>query len=141
MSDEEVSASGAPRQAGIAQRFHVNIPLPAKLDVRGNLASNWKKFRRMWNNYEIASRLQNESKELRTATLLSCIGSEAFETYEGLEWANEDEKADIDVVLEKFETLLCRGYEYYLRAVQFQPTNTGAKRVFRSVRCCVKSSG
>ncbi len=80
------------------------IPLPANLNVRGNLASNWKKFRRMWNNYEIASRLRQESKELRTATLLTCIGVEALETYEGLEWANEDEKVDIDIVLEKLET-------------------------------------
>jgi hypothetical protein len=80
------------------------IPLPAKLIVRGNLASNWKKFRRMWNNYEIATRLRQESNELRTATLLTCIGVEALETCEGLEWANEDEKIDIDIVLEKLET-------------------------------------
>ncbi|XP_028415723.1 uncharacterized protein LOC114539296 [Dendronephthya gigantea] len=104
MSGEEVMSSGAPQQARVAQRFHVNIPLPAKLDLRGNLASNWKRFKRIWDNYEIASRLRNESKELRTAALLSCIGIEGFETYEGLEWANDDEKTDIDIVLEKLKT-------------------------------------
>ena len=57
----------------------------------------------MWNNYEIASCLQHESKEMGTATLLTCIGTEAFETYGGLEWANEDEKIDIDIVLGKLE--------------------------------------
>lgn len=72
MSESDASPSGVPGQVEIGRGFHVNIPLPAKLDVKGNLASNWKKFRRMWNNYEIASRLRHESKELRTATLLTC---------------------------------------------------------------------
>ena len=105
MAEGHTSPSGEPRQAGIAQGIHM-IPLLANLNVRGNLASNWKKFRRMWNNYEIGSWLQQESKELRTATLLTCIGVEALETYEGLEWVNEDEKVDIDIVLEKLETFM-----------------------------------
>ena len=32
-----------------------NIPVRGKLDLRGNLAVNWKKFRRIWENYEIAN--------------------------------------------------------------------------------------
>ena len=103
MAEGHTSPSGEPGQAAIARGIHM-IPLPANLNVRGNLASNWRKFRRVWNNYEIASRLRQESKELRTATLLTCIGVEALETYKGLEWANEDEKVDIDIVLEKLET-------------------------------------
>ena len=75
MAEENASSSEAVGQGGIARGIHVNVPLPNKLDVRGNLASNWKTFRRMWNNYEIASRLRHESKELRTATLLTCIGA------------------------------------------------------------------
>ena len=70
------------------------------------MASNCKKFRRIWNNYDIASRLRQETKELKTPTLLTCIGTEALETYEGLELANETVKTDlvIDVVLEKLES-------------------------------------
>ncbi len=67
MAEGHTSPSGEPGQAAIARGIHM-ISLPANLNVRGNLASNWKKFRRMWNNYEIASRLRQESKELRTAT-------------------------------------------------------------------------
>ena len=77
MAEEHTSPSEEPGQAAIARGIHM-IPLPAKLIVRGNLASNWKKFRRMWNNYEIATRLRQESKELRTAMLLTCIGVEAI---------------------------------------------------------------
>jgi hypothetical protein len=30
------------------------IPFPGKLVLDGNIATNWKKFQRKWNNYEIA---------------------------------------------------------------------------------------
>ena len=40
------------------------------------------------------------NKSLRTATLLTCIGSDALHVYEGLEFANEDDKKGIDVVLQ-----------------------------------------
>ena len=46
---------------------------------KGNLASNWKRFRRVWTNYEVASRLVKQSKEERTATLLTCLGPDALE--------------------------------------------------------------
>ena len=34
-----------------------NVLFPSKLETKGNMASNWKRFRRVWSNYEIASRL------------------------------------------------------------------------------------
>ena len=60
-------------------------------------------FRRMWDNYEMGSRSRQESTELRTAALLTCIGAKALET-QGLEWANKDEKIDIDIVLRQLKT-------------------------------------
>ena len=94
-----------------------NVPFPSKLETKGNLASNWKRFRRVWLNYEVASRLVKQPKEDRTATLLTCIGADALEIVDGLNFANEDEGKDIDVVLEKLE-VFCVGeineiYERY----------------------------
>ena len=94
-----------------------NVPFPSKLETKGNLASNWKRFRRVWSNYEVASRLVKQPKEERTATLLTCIGADALEIVDGLNFANEDERKDIDVVLEKLE-VFCVGetneiYERY----------------------------
>ena len=67
-------------QEAIAQpnleQIPINIPLPSKLELTGDLATNWKEFHRAWNNYEIAARLKDpgnptENKSLRTATLLT----------------------------------------------------------------------
>ncbi|KAK2564322.1 hypothetical protein P5673_012582 [Acropora cervicornis] len=40
---------------------------------------------------------------LRTATLLTCIGLDALDVYEGLEFDSEDDKQDIDIVLQKLQ--------------------------------------
>lgn len=60
---------------------------------------NWKKFKRLWTNYELASRLNTQSGDLRTATLLTCIGPDVLEIYDGLPFANTEEKTQIDKVV------------------------------------------
>ena len=108
----EDSGASVQVQEAVAQpnlvQIPINIPLPSKLELTGNLATNWKKFHRDWNNYEIAARLKDPehpavNKSLRTATLLTCIGSDAVDVYEGLEFQNEDDKKDIDIVLQKLQ--------------------------------------
>ena len=81
-----------------------NIPLPAKLEVTANLATNWKVFIRAWKNYEIAARLKdpskpNENKLLRTATFLTCLVSDALDIYDGFKFDNDVDKDDIDIVI------------------------------------------
>ena len=56
MADEEIQ----PQIEHVA----MNIPFPSKLDMKGNVATNWKKFKRVWENYEIASGLK--TKEMRS---------------------------------------------------------------------------
>ena len=47
-----------------------NVPFPEKFQVTGNLSVQWKKFKRVWENYEIASRLKLQGREERTAHFL-----------------------------------------------------------------------
>ncbi|CAB3981462.1 Hypothetical predicted protein [Paramuricea clavata] len=73
-----------------------------------NLATNWGLFKRAWNNCEIAARLKDTShpeanKELRTATLLTCIGSDALDVHDGFDFVSPEQVKDIDVILQKFE--------------------------------------
>jgi len=95
-----------------------SIPLPPKLELRGNLRTNWIKFKRIWKNYEIASRLNTQSSELRVATLLTCIGHDVLDIYDGLPFESDEEKTDIEKVLELLENY-CIGetneiYERYV---------------------------
>ena len=108
----EGSGASVQVQEGVVQPnlvpILINIPLPSKLELTGDLATNWKKFHRAWNNYEIAARLKDPenpavNKLLRTATLLTGIGSDALDVYEGLEFERVDDKKDIDIVLQKLQ--------------------------------------
>ena len=68
------------------------------------MSSNWRRFERMWRNYEIVTRVGEETAEFRTATLLTCIGSEALDVYEGLPFDYEaNERQNVKVVLQKFQ--------------------------------------
>ena len=129
-------ASAAPP---VPQIIQSNIPLPPKLDLKGNLTTNWKRFHRLWTNYEIASRLNTQPSELRTATLLTCIGPDALEIFDGLPFENEAAKTNIDRVLELLQAH-CIGetneiYERYL----FNKRDQDAGESFDSYIACLRS--
>ena len=91
-----------PESDSVARIMTANIPLPPKLEMDGCLSTNWKRFKRNWSNYKIASRLNKEPKELRAATLLTCIGPAAMEVFDGFEFSEGEDK-NIDTILQKFE--------------------------------------
>ena len=50
---------------------------PEKLILtNGNAANSWQQFLSQWKNYEIATGLKKNDKELRLATFLCVIGKE-----------------------------------------------------------------
>ena len=79
-----------------------NIPIPKPLNLTGNVKQNWKMFRRDFTNYEIATKLKGEEMEIRVATLLSCIGSEAMNIFDGLP-LTETERKELPDILTAFE--------------------------------------
>ena len=81
------------------------IPIPHKLKIENDsdMESNWKRFKRAWDNYETASNLKNESVEYRCAVLLTCIGEEANEMLDGFKFEAGENRNDIDIVLAKFK--------------------------------------
>ena len=116
MSNEEtVNDSG--RGGAVARPRSVNVPLPPKLDLHGgNLDQSWKKFKRSWRNYLVASRVGEESHDFQTAVFLSCVGDDANDVYDGFDFEPGQER-NMDVVLAKFESF-CVGqtnevYESY----------------------------
>ena len=77
MSDQEGEAEAELELpvAGIMTGVPSLIPFPGKLDLEGNISTNWKKFKHTWDNYEIASGLAAKDGKIRTATLLTWIFS------------------------------------------------------------------
>ena len=77
-NDSQQSPGTSTHQQPAIMTMPTNIPLPAKLELTGNLATNWKVFIGAWKNYEIAATLKDPSKSnknnlLRTATFLTVL--------------------------------------------------------------------
>ena len=78
------------------------LPPPPPLEIHG--ADKWRKFKRAWASYSLATELDKKPEPVQVATLLTVIGEEArevFSTFTG--WAEEGDDAKIGPVLQKFE--------------------------------------
>ena len=99
--DEEIQNTGA--SASQQPLLPAGLSMPKALTIEGNLAANWKKFKRTWDNYAVVARLNRFEDEFKTATFLSCIGEDALEIFEGLDFPSEDDRKKLEVVITKFQ--------------------------------------
>ena len=107
----------------MAKSFSANIPVPEKMSFSGCKAENWRTFKRNFLNYSIASRLTKEpDTEYQTSVLLSIIGQDAYDVYEGLDFDSEDDRNDFHTVMDKFEEFFVgdrheayESYRFHLR--------------------------
>lgn len=80
-----------------------HIPLPAPLRTSANLAVEWKRFKGQWSNYVKAAKIDREEKDRQAAILLACIGTDAYEIYTTMEFADDADKDDPDKLIDAFE--------------------------------------
>lgn len=117
MADQDNNGAEAPIPTNNTSIFTSNVPLPPKIQLKGNLANNWKTWKQIWDAYELVTKNKEQSHQYRVATFITVIGREAIEIHNGLPFANEDEKQDMDKILELWQNY-CMGktnitYERY----------------------------
>ena len=82
------------------------IPISTALTVETSyIAGDWKRFNSLWTNYEVATNLIAQSAKKRAAVSLACVGTEAYEVFQTMDFEKEEDRADIDkvMVIEAFE--------------------------------------
>ena len=77
------------------------IPTLEKMNMKGDLVSNWEYFKDSWNNYATATELSKKSEEIVVATLLSIMGKECHQIYKNLPLSAEERKKKTETVLAK----------------------------------------
>lgn len=88
---------------GVMAAGNYMLPPPAALDVHGeNAGEKWKRFRRAWDSYALATGLSDKPENVQVATLLTVIGEEARDVYSTFAWATAGDSGKIDPVLEQF---------------------------------------
>ena len=86
--------------AGSLPTFTSHVPPPGRLELKGKLSDNWKKWKQVWDAYETVTKLNEKESKFRVATFITCIGAEALEVHNGLPFRSEDDKQDINIVLD-----------------------------------------
>ena len=126
------------------RKFSANIPVPQKLNIsdESGLRANWRRFLRSWGNYELASNLVSETSQIRCAVLLTVIGDEAMEKFDGFKFEQNEKDDDIDTVLKKFESY-CIGatheaFESYRFHSRVQETNETIEGYVAELRILAK---
>ena len=121
-----------------------NIPLPPALKLHtGELASNWRRSKSQWRNYELTTDVARESQERRTAILLSCIGSEAYDVFQSMVFHDEADRSNIEAVIKAFDEF-CIGetnitFERYTQNKRAQEPNESFETFLTELRRLVKS--
>ena len=52
-AEEEPPNPNGGNQPPAGAKLRTNVPLPKPLEVEGNLKDNWRKFKQVWQAYEI----------------------------------------------------------------------------------------
>ena len=120
-----------------------SLPLPAPLDMRGDVAGRWKRYKTLWSNYEIASQLRRQPMELRTATFKTCIGADALEVVEGFKYEVGEDDTDLETIMAKMEAF-CVGelnelYERYTFNKRDQGPGESVDTYLAALRSLVKT--
>ena len=70
---------------------------------QGDKAANWEFFRQQWEDYEVATGLDQRDSKIRLATLRSVMGRECMQIFMNLKLTDEERK-DVKTCVEALET-------------------------------------
>ena len=79
------------------------IHLPSHLNVKENIAENWKTFKQAWSNYAIIMNIHQQPETHQVALFLHCIGPEALKIFNGMSFDNAQEKEKLENIVKKFD--------------------------------------
>ena len=104
--------------------INIHVPLPPHFVTSGDLAARWKKYKQLWDSFEIVTGLKEKDSASQTTTFITRIGPDTLEIFNGLPFELEEDKRDIEKVLELFKNY-CVGetnvtYERYLFNARMQ---------------------
>lgn len=114
-----------------------------KLKMDGNLAENWRRFKRYFDIFMRAGELMNKADEIKINTLLNCVGEEAIEVFDTFT-LTEAQKESYDEVVKAFEefckpkknTVYERFMFYQRKQKDGEPFDTFLMDIKRLARTC-----
>ena len=81
-----------------------NLSQPIPLDLTGNLAENWKRFKQRFELYNVASGMSLKDDKSQTSMFLHVIGDGALDIYNTFVFESSGDEMKLEKVMEKFES-------------------------------------
>ena len=76
----------------------INMPVPDKMDMKGDLATNWQFFLESFQNYEVATELDKKAMTIRVATLKAVMGKDCLQVLKNLPLTDDDRKSSATIL-------------------------------------------
>ena len=76
---------------------------PEALNLDGNIAENWRRWKQRFEIFSLASGLSEKDAGIQAAAFLHVAGPEALEVYNTFSWPTADDKNKVDKIMEKFD--------------------------------------
>lgn len=83
--------------------INANFRQPPELQLSGNVSENWRKWHQKFQIYMKASGSNKQSQDTQVCILLNLIGDEALEVYNTFKFDAEEDKDNLNIVLDKFK--------------------------------------
>ena len=124
------------------------IPPPARLDMSGNVAENWRRFKQQFNFYLVALKETESSDNVKNALLLTIAGPDTIEVYNTFTFVTADKTEDgtenkHSVVMQKLEDYCApiknETYERYVFRSTMQKPLQPMDRFITDLKSKVKS--
>ena len=104
------------------------LPPPKLLKLHeGNIAENWRKFKKTWSCYEIAAGFRGKGYRIRASALLSVIGEEGVELHGTLEFDNDGDSMKIEEYCIPRANVIYETYRFFSRDQEEGKTITALK--------------
>lgn len=97
----------------------LQVPPPKPMDIKGDVASNWRYFRSSFEDFSIATKLNQESDEIQVAALRSCLGQDAKTTLLHLV-LTDDERKKVKPCLDALEAFYLPQVNVIFERYQFR---------------------
>ena len=99
---EEQQPTTTTQNASLSLTYHSNFPVPTPMKCKGDKVANWEFFRQQWEDYEIATGLDQRDQKVRLATLRSVMGKDCLQVFNNLELSVE-QKSRVKACLDALE--------------------------------------
>ena len=124
-------------QPSTSLSFTLNFPVPSPMICQGDKAANCEFFRQQWEDYKVATGLDQRDPKIRIAMLRSVMGRESTQIFMNLKLTDEERK-DVKTCVEALEAHFKPKHNVVYERYVFNTCSQNAKETVDEFVICIR---